>query len=82
MAPVDSGALPYNYKQSFSVICFTVADSDLLFSFVDIRSYGKLRFSKFENMVLTKKSGKFSEHYSRRAIAKQFPPLSYVFSGD
>jgi hypothetical protein len=52
--PVDSGSLSYNYKQPFSVMLLTVADSDGLFAFVDIRSYGKVRLKKIQEHSVNK----------------------------
>jgi hypothetical protein len=39
--PKDSGSLYYNYKSYFSIVLLAVCDTDYMFIFVDIGSYGR-----------------------------------------
>lgn len=54
--PANSGSMFYNYKQYFSMVLFAMCDSNYLFTFVDIGSYGKSSDSGiFLNSILYKK---------------------------
>lgn len=54
--PANSGSMFYNYKQYFSMVLFAMCDSNYLFTFVDIGSYGKSSDSGiFKNSKLYEK---------------------------
>ena len=54
--PSNSGSMFYNYKNYFSIVLFAMCDSDYLFTFVDVGSFGKSSDSGiFKNSELCKR---------------------------
>lgn len=51
--PANSGSMFYNYKNYFSMVLFAMCDSNYLFTYVDVGSYGKSSDSGiFKNSTL------------------------------
>lgn len=82
--PAQSGSAYYNYKNYFSIILLAVCDSNYMFTFVDIGSYGRhgdstiFEESTFYKRLLEKKLN----IPSPSSISQNGPVLPNVFVGD
>lgn len=82
--PAQSGSSYYNYKNYFSIILLAVCDSNHMFTFVDIGSYGRHADSTiFEESCLYKMlQEKKLNIPPPSAISQNGPLLPNVFIGD
>lgn len=82
--PPNSGSLFFNYKNYFSTVLFAMCDSNYLFTFVDIGSYGKSSDSGiFKNSKLYEKLINNSLNIpSPTSIGVSTTKYPYVIIGD
>lgn len=81
--PSDSGSLYYNYKNYFSMVLLAVCDSNYLFTFVDVGSYGKASDSTvFKESELFKRIEDKSINIPPERPVGNRQALNYSFVGD
>lgn len=82
--PTDSGSSFFNYKKYFSFVLLAICDSNYMFTFVDIGSYGRHCDSTIfkESIFYTKLQQKTLNIPPSRKIIQKGNSMPYVFVGD
>lgn len=80
--PSNSGSMFYNYKCYFSTVLFAMCDSNYLFTYVDVGSYGKSSDSGKNSTLYNKMANGTFEIPNARPIEGDVTDYQFVIIGD